>query len=75
MQHPAESKANAAIAWALVLSESAVEKRTNAIFSKLSLADEPQVHRWVAASERGQAQHGFRSIRVDLTHASSACLP
>ena len=28
---------------------SAVEKRTNAIFSKLGLADEPQVHRWVAA--------------------------
>ena len=33
----------------VVLSESAVEKHVNAIFSKLGLSEEPQVHRRVAA--------------------------
>lgn len=45
----AEGKTNAAIAEALVLSSSAVEKHVNAIFSKLCLAEEPQLHRRVAA--------------------------
>jgi len=45
----AEGKTNRAIAEALVLSESAVEKHSNAIFSKLGLSEEPQVHRRVAA--------------------------
>lgn len=45
----AEGRTNRAIAEALVLSESAVEKHVNAIFSKLGLAEEPQVHRRVAA--------------------------
>jgi DNA-binding NarL/FixJ family response regulator len=45
----AQGKANAAIAQTLFLSESAVEKHINAIFSKLGLSVEPQVHRRVAA--------------------------
>ena len=45
----AEGKTNAAIARALVLSESAVEKHASAIFSRLDLAEEPQVYRRVAA--------------------------
>jgi DNA-binding NarL/FixJ family response regulator len=45
----AQGKTNRAIAEALVLSESAVEKHVNAIFSKLGLSEEPQVHRRVAA--------------------------
>ena len=45
----AQGKSNGAIARALVLSESAVEKHVNAIFSKLGLLEEPQVHRRVAA--------------------------
>jgi DNA-binding NarL/FixJ family response regulator len=49
LQQMAEGKTNAAIARALVLSESAVEKHANAIFSKLGVAEEPQVHRRVAA--------------------------
>jgi DNA-binding NarL/FixJ family response regulator len=45
----AQGKTNAAIAMALSVSESAIEKYGNAIFSKLGLSDEPQVHRRVAA--------------------------
>jgi DNA-binding NarL/FixJ family response regulator len=45
----AQGKTNAAIAEALSVSESAVEKYANAIFSKLGLSEEPQVHRRVAA--------------------------
>jgi DNA-binding NarL/FixJ family response regulator len=45
----AEGKTNRAIAEALILSESAVEKHSNAIFGKLGLTEEPQVHRRVAA--------------------------
>jgi DNA-binding NarL/FixJ family response regulator len=45
----AEGKTNRAIAEALVISESAVEKHVNAIFAKLGLIEEPQVHRRVAA--------------------------
>src|ERR671938_761086 len=41
----AQGKSNAAIAQALVLSESAVEKHVNAIFAKLGLSEEPHVHR------------------------------
>ena len=44
----AEGKTNAGIAEALVLSGSAVEKHVNAIFSKLGLAEEPQLHRVAA---------------------------
>src|SRR5918912_3984 len=45
----AQGKSNGAIAQALVLSESAVEKHVNAIFSKLGVAEERHVHRRGAA--------------------------
>lgn len=45
----AAGKNNAAIAESLVLSGRAVEKHINSIFSKLSLSEEPAVHRRVAA--------------------------
>ena len=45
----AEGKTNAAIAHHLSVSESAVEKYANGIFSKLGLSEEKQVHRRVAA--------------------------
>lgn len=49
LREMAQGKTNAAIAEVLVLSESGVEKHINAIFSKLGLGEEPQVHRRVAA--------------------------
>jgi DNA-binding NarL/FixJ family response regulator len=49
LRQMAEGQTNRAIATALVLSESAVEKHINAIFGKLGLAEEPQLHRRVAA--------------------------
>ena len=45
----ATGRTNAAIAKELVLSERAVEKHTNSIFTKLSLSEEPDVNRRVAA--------------------------
>jgi DNA-binding NarL/FixJ family response regulator len=45
----ATGKSNAAIAAALVLSERAVEKHANSIFSKLGLSEERDVNRRVAA--------------------------
>jgi DNA-binding NarL/FixJ family response regulator len=45
----AQGKSNAAIAASLVLSERAVEKHTNSIFSKLGLSEEPDVNRRVKA--------------------------
>ncbi len=45
----AQGKTNAAIAASLVLSERAVEKHINSIFSKLHLTEEPNVNRRVAA--------------------------
>jgi DNA-binding NarL/FixJ family response regulator len=45
----AQGKSNAAIAAALVLSERAVEKHTNSIFSKLGLSEERDVNRRVKA--------------------------
>jgi len=45
----ATGKSNNAIAAALVLSERAVEKHINAVFSKLGLAEEPDVNRRVKA--------------------------
>jgi DNA-binding NarL/FixJ family response regulator len=49
LQEMAAGKTNGGIAEALVVSESAVEKHVNSIFSKLGLAEEHQVHRRVAA--------------------------
>jgi len=45
----AQGRNNAAIAAELVLSERAVEKHINSIFSKLSLTEEPDTHRRVKA--------------------------
>jgi DNA-binding NarL/FixJ family response regulator len=45
----ARGKSNAAIAATLVLSERAVEKHTNSIFSKLGLSEERDRNRRVAA--------------------------
>lgn len=45
----AQGKSNAAIAAALVLSDSAVEKHIGSIFSKLGLTEEPDVNRRVKA--------------------------
>ncbi len=45
----AQGKSNGAIAATLVLSERAVEKHTNSIFSKLGLTEEPDVNRRVKA--------------------------
>jgi DNA-binding NarL/FixJ family response regulator len=49
LREMASGRTNAGIAEALVLSESAVEKHVNAIFAKLGLSAEHQVHRRVAA--------------------------
>jgi DNA-binding NarL/FixJ family response regulator len=46
----AQGKNNAGIAQTLALSERAVEKHINAIFSKLDLSEEPDVHRRVKAA-------------------------
>jgi DNA-binding NarL/FixJ family response regulator len=45
----ASGKNNAAIAAALFLTERAVEKHINSMFSKLALSEEPDVHRRVKA--------------------------
>ena len=45
----AQGKNNAAVAQSLVLSERAVEKHINSLFSKLGLSEEPTVHRRVKA--------------------------
>lgn len=49
LQAMAEGRTNAAIAEALYLSESAVEKHTTSIFAKLGLTGEAKTHRRVAA--------------------------
>jgi len=49
LREMAQGRGNAGIAHALSLSESSVEKHVNAIFAKLDLASEQQVHRRVAA--------------------------
>jgi DNA-binding NarL/FixJ family response regulator len=46
----AQGKNNAAIAGALFLTERAVEKHINSIFSKLELSDDPSIHRRVKAT-------------------------
>jgi DNA-binding NarL/FixJ family response regulator len=63
LRQMAQGKANAAIAKALSLSESAVGKHVNSIFAKLGLSHEVQLHRRVAAvltflRDSGLATHG-----------------
>ncbi len=50
LQRMAEGKNNAAIAGSLSLTERAVEKHINAIFSKLGLSEERDIHRRVKAT-------------------------
>jgi DNA-binding NarL/FixJ family response regulator len=50
LRQVAMGRNNAGIAAALFLTERAVEKHINAIFSKLDLAEEPDVHRRVKAA-------------------------
>jgi len=54
----AQGRSNSAIASELVLSERAVEKHSNAIFSKLGLTEEPDVNRRVKAVLLFLAQRG-----------------
>ncbi len=49
LREMAQGKSNSGIGEALFLSASAIEKHVNAIFGKLGLTAEPQVHRRVAA--------------------------
>jgi DNA-binding NarL/FixJ family response regulator len=49
LREMAEGKTNIAISRSLFLSESAVEKYASSVFSKLSLTEEPELHRRVAA--------------------------
>jgi DNA-binding NarL/FixJ family response regulator len=49
LREMAEGKTNIAISRSLFLSESAVEKYASLVFSKLSLTEEPELHRRVAA--------------------------
>lgn len=49
VRHMAEGRTNRAIAEALVLAESTVEKHVNTTFAKLGLGDNPRQHRRVAA--------------------------
>src|ERR1700730_6065594 len=50
LQQLAQGKNNAAIAGALFLTERAVEKHINSIFSKLQLSEEKEIHRRVKAA-------------------------
>lgn len=49
LAHMAQGKTNPAIAEALSLSQSSIEKSINAIFTKLGLSQETRIHRRVAA--------------------------
>jgi len=49
LEQIAQGRNNAGVASALVLSERAVEKHINSLFSKLGLTEQPDVHRRVSA--------------------------
>jgi DNA-binding NarL/FixJ family response regulator len=49
LEHMAQGQNNAAIARSLFLTERAVEKHINALFHKLGLSEEPEIHRRVTA--------------------------
>ncbi|CAN5214869.1 response regulator [soil metagenome] len=59
LREMAQGRSNAAIASRLALSESSIEKYTSVIFSKLGLAEEPHVHRRVAAVVAFLREQGF----------------
>jgi DNA-binding NarL/FixJ family response regulator len=59
----AQGRTNAAIADALHLSQSAIEKHINAIFTKLRLTEETQTHRRVAAVVTFLQQTGLPSTQ------------
>lgn len=59
LREMAQGKSNAAIAATLSLSESSIEKYTNAIFGKLGLAEERDVHRRVTAVVAFLRERGF----------------
>lgn len=63
LREMAQGRGNAGIAQALFLSESSVEKHVNAIFAKLDLASEQQVHRRVAAVLTFLRDAGLRAPR------------
>jgi DNA-binding NarL/FixJ family response regulator len=56
----ARGLSNGAIAAELFLSESSIEKHVSAIFAKLGLAEEPRLHRRVAAVVAYLRSHGDR---------------
>jgi DNA-binding NarL/FixJ family response regulator len=57
LEQMAQGRNNAGIAQALFLSERAVEKHINSLFSKLGLGEEPDVHRRVKAVLLWLAEH------------------
>jgi DNA-binding NarL/FixJ family response regulator len=63
LQQVAEGKNNAGIAAKLFLTERAVEKHINSIFSKLELGEEPLIHRRVKATLTYLAETGSASKR------------
>ncbi|GAA3076468.1 hypothetical protein GCM10020000_72390 [Streptomyces olivoverticillatus] len=72
LRHMAEGKTNRAIAKALVLSESTIEKHVNSTFAKLGLAEETQLHRRVSAV-LAYLRHAPQGQR--LTPATPGCPP
>ena len=60
LQQVAEGKNNAGIASTLFLTERAVEKHINSIFSKLELGEEPAIHRRVKATLTYLAETGVK---------------
>ncbi|MGZ4501478.1 MAG: response regulator transcription factor [Nocardioidaceae bacterium] len=77
LREMAEGRTNAAIGARLHLSESAIEKYINAIFTKLALGDEPGVSRRVAAvlaylrDPAGGASDGFDKLNQRGTSSTS----
>ncbi len=59
LREMAQGKSNAAIAAALSLSESSIEKYTNVIFAKLGLGEQRDVHRRVTAVIAFLRERGF----------------
>jgi DNA-binding NarL/FixJ family response regulator len=69
----AQGRTNAGIAAGLHLSESAIEKHINAIFTKLGLSEENQIHRRVAAAVTFLQRGGSTGPRAGW--AGSGCPP